>query len=128
MIDWLFLKLFVSLPFLIKAEAQLLMLPKETQLLKKDAVVRRSSLKYHAIIGFYLQKIPSPWRVTTYPTTTSKLWHVIKKNITKNVKTVKDDVCVYIRPFYMTSCKSQKSSCQALKCKETSIGKVNMEL
>lgn len=128
MIDWLLLKLFVSLPFLIKAEAQLLMLPKETQLLKKDAVVRRSSLKYHAIIGFYLQKIPSPWRETTYPTTTSKLWHVIKKNITKNVKTVKDDVCIYIRPFYMTSRKSQKSSCQALKCKETSIGKVNMEL
>lgn len=64
MIEWLILKFFMSLPFLIKLKPQLLMLPKETWLLKKDAAVRHSSLKHHAIIGFYLQKIPSPWRET----------------------------------------------------------------
>lgn len=40
------------------------MLSKETWLLKKDAVVRHSSLKYHAITEFYLLKIRSPWRET----------------------------------------------------------------
>lgn len=64
MIECFTLKFFMSLPFLIKLKAQLLMLPTETCLLKKDAVVRHSSLKYHAVIGFYLQKILSPWRET----------------------------------------------------------------
>jgi len=40
MTEWLILKFFTSLPFHIKLKTQLLMLPEETWLLKKDAVVR----------------------------------------------------------------------------------------
>lgn len=38
MIEWLILKFFMSLPLFIKLKTQLLMLPKETWLLKKDAM------------------------------------------------------------------------------------------
>lgn len=68
------------------------MLPKETCLLKKDAVVEHFSLKYCAIIGSCLQKTLSAWRETIYPTTSSKLRQVIKKKKIKNVKPVKEDV------------------------------------
>lgn len=52
---------------------------------------------------------------------------ISEKKVIKNVTPVKDNICIYIKPFYMTSSKSQMFSCQALKHKALNTGAANME-